>query len=260
MSQPTRTLSNKPKYYDKLNTKQRQNWERNTRRIERNEELRRKYPQYRPSSNIIVVHLHYQTKLETVEQLIKKAEETKLYALDTESQHIQGQNQGALIQILMMHTANDSTMIFIEVNYLPRTTSLLYQKIEQLWSTIFSNNHKIISWGLYENEFEDFKHLELIQSGKKFEKINLQLKFQERKDEEEGVAHPEMESRDNVTEVDIHIDLSDDGNDKFYREIHGDNNKPNRSINEWSLQRAVEVTFEEIPRQKRDKKSLVMWN
>jgi hypothetical protein len=243
MSGTTRSLSNLPDYYSNLNAKQKSNWRRNTRKIERNEELRAQHPPYHPSCNIIVIHLHHQTKVDTVEQLIKKAEETDLYAVDTESETRDGRNHGALIQIQMVHSINYSTIILIEVTYLPDPTSLLYQQMEKLWSTIFGNNHEIISWGPYEKEMENFKHLDLIQSGKKFRKSNLQLQFQRWYD---GEAHPEMESRDNETVFELEIEYSDDdifNNDIFDYDIKNgrNNSSKKKSDNEWSLQNAVKT-------------------
>ena len=173
MSRSTRNLSNLPDYYSNLDSKQKSNWRKNTRKIQRNEELRAQYPPYHPSSNIIVIHLHHQTEIETVEQLIKKAEQTERYALDTESETRDGRNHGALIQIQMIHSINDSTIILIEVKYLPDPSSLLYQRMEKLWSTIFGNNHEIILWGPYEKEMENFNHWDRVQSGKRFRKSNF---------------------------------------------------------------------------------------
>jgi hypothetical protein len=230
-----------PDYYNGLNTKQKSNWRKNTRKIERNEELKSTYPPYHTPSNMIVVHLHHQTEVETVEQLIKKAEQTELYALDTESQSRNRRNYGALIQIQMVHSTSCSTMILIEVNFLPNPASTLYRKMEKLWSTIFSNRHEIISWGPYEKEMENFNELNLIQSGKSFRKSNLQLQFQNWFD---GKAHPEMERRDHESGFELDVEASDD-DDIFNYDIHDGQNKlgKNKSSTEWSLQEAVATIF-----------------
>ncbi|CAF1454627.1 unnamed protein product [Adineta steineri] len=236
MSRQTRSLSELPEYYFKLSTKQQSNWRRNTKKIQRNEELRSKYAPYHPSSNIIVIHLHHQTEIETVERLIKQAEETEQYALDTESEHKERRNEGALIQIQMIHAINYSTIILIEVKYLPDPTTLLYQRIKQLWSTIFGKNHQIISWGSYEQEMEDFNHMDLVQSGNLFRKYNLQFKFQQWYD---GEAHPARESRDNEAGIELYLEASDD-DDIFSDDIQGGYNET-KTV--WSLQQAVATTL-----------------
>ena len=240
MSLPTRSLVNLPDYYYDLNTKQKRNWRKHTRKIERNEEVKSQYPPYHPSSNIIVIHLHYQTKIETVEQLIKQAEGTERYALDTESQRKQRHEHGALIQIQMIHSINQSTIILIEVKYLPNPESLLYRKIKELWSTIFSRDHEIMSWGSYHEEIKNFNHLDLVHSGKIFRKSNMQSDFQKWYD---GEAHPEMESRDNETGDDLNIESSDDDDIFNYNTQGGDKSNNSKSNTTWSLQAAVVTIF-----------------
>ena len=79
----SRNLPNKSIDYDTLTIKQQRNFRRNTRKIGRNEELKAMFPPYSASTNMDVMHLHYQTEVTTIEELIKKAEQTELYALDT---------------------------------------------------------------------------------------------------------------------------------------------------------------------------------
>jgi hypothetical protein len=47
---------------------------------------------------------------------------------------------------------------------LPNKDSLLFSKINELYSIVFNNGNKIVSWGPYEKEFEDFYDYELIES------------------------------------------------------------------------------------------------
>ncbi|CAF1507051.1 unnamed protein product [Adineta ricciae] len=49
------------------------------------------------------------TPIDTIEQLICRAATTKRYTIDTESQSEEGGNTGALIQIEMVHSSDDST-------------------------------------------------------------------------------------------------------------------------------------------------------
>jgi hypothetical protein len=99
--------------------KNKANWMKDQRRMDRNEELRGLYPPYYPSANLEITHVHYRSTIQTVEELIKKATKTGRYVVDTESQHKklrkgESRTNGALIQIQMIHSTNNSTVIVIE--------------------------------------------------------------------------------------------------------------------------------------------------
>jgi hypothetical protein len=243
-----RSSSNKPKPYTTPTGKQKRTYNRNIRKKIRNEELREKYPPFRTISNINIIHIHHQTTLTTINDLINKANETRLYVIDTESETGKFGNTGALIQIQLVHSIHHSTIVLIEVNYLPDPHSTLYRKIKQLWDMIFNNNNKIITWGPLWKEFENFQQLELIQIGNKIEKINLQSDFRDYHNESN--THPEMESRVSTgNQFDTPGDYDDDGDDeKLCYKVKCQCGHPSHYDNNatWSLQDAIELTFEKF--------------
>jgi hypothetical protein len=180
--------------------KQRRNRQRNQNRFERNEELREQYPPFQSSSNNNIIHLHHLTPISTINELINEARQISVYSIDTESQIINGQARGALIQIQLVHTINYSTILITETFYLPNKDSLLFSKIKELYSIIFNNGNKIVTWGPYEKEFKDFYDYELIESGNPIKPINLQDKFQEWHNEQaKQKTHPARDRREKTT-------------------------------------------------------------
>ena len=160
MSGYTRNLDKLPTHCNKLTTKQKRNWRRNTRKIERNEQLREQYPPYHPMSNINVIHIHRQPETHTIDQVIHQAKATHRYTLDTESQTSRFGNTGALVQIEMIHSTTHSTILLFETYHLPDADSSLIEKIQQLWSIIFNSGNEIITWGSIDKEFQDCPHIE----------------------------------------------------------------------------------------------------
>jgi hypothetical protein len=247
MSGSTRSSSKPPKYYYGLNERQQKNWMKNTRKMEKNEELRKKHPPFNSSFNVKVVHLHYRTTLETINELIIKAGETNKYIVDTESENNGKENEGALVQIQFIHSMGYSTVILIEVNYLPNQQSFLFGKMKELCSRIFSINNEIISWGTLEDEFKDFEQMELFDLGNVTRKTNLQFLF--RNWHNGSKTHPEMERRDDRTRViSFHgFDTPGENNDINYEEeINNVNCECGHHTHydpkgKWSLQDAVAV-------------------
>ena len=237
----TRSSKNPPAYYYTLNKKQQNNWRKNTHKIEKNENLREQYPPFRSSSSINIRHIHYQSTITMIDQLIKKATETKRYVVDTESQKGEYVNQGALIQIQFVHSINYSTIIIIEVKFLPDPRSMLFMKIKELCGIIFNNHNDIISWGPLSNEFRHFKHLDLVHLGKLVE-YDLQSLFSN--PDNEPITHPEMERRDEKTGYLSMVDdtSSDDDEDELDFD-YNDRLKRTKLNQPVSLQKAIETTF-----------------
>jgi hypothetical protein len=178
----------------------------------RNEELRRSYPPYRPSSHLEIIHVHYRSTIQSIEELIGKARETKRFVVDTESQYKklrkgEEKTNGALIQIQIIHSMVYSTMILIETDYLPDTKSILYKKIEELCNIIFNNGNEIITWGPIEQEFISFHHLNLIHLGN-YRKCDLQFYYSNPNQKYD--THPEMERRETTGDVSMKIDTTGD--------------------------------------------------
>lgn len=237
----TRSSSNPPAYYYTLGKTQKANWRRNTRKMEKNGNLSEQYPPFRSSSNINVIHIHYQSTITTIDQLIKKAKETKRYVVDTESQKGENENQGALIQIQFIHSINYSTIIIIEVKFLPDSRSMLFMKIKELCRMIFNNHNDIISWGPLFDEFRNFKHLDLVHIGK-FVEYDLQFLFSNPANK--PITHPEMERRDEITGYLSMIDDTSSENDDDELDFNYGSCPKRTKLNQpISLQGAIANTF-----------------
>ncbi|CAF4211896.1 unnamed protein product, partial [Rotaria sordida] len=156
MSTLTRNSSNPPPYFYNLSPQQQKNWMKTTRRMEKNEQLRAEYPPFQSPSNFTILHLHQYSSIETVEELIMKARTTHKYTIDTESQVINKVAKCALVQIQLIHSIHKSTLILIEMFYLPNQNSLLFKKIKELCSIIFRDENTKITWGPFDNEFKNF--------------------------------------------------------------------------------------------------------
>ncbi|CAF3123639.1 unnamed protein product [Rotaria socialis] len=251
MSYAKRDPNNPPNYYYNLNKKQQQNWMKTAKKMNKNEDLQAKYPPFKSSSNITIIHIHHKSTIETINDLIILANRTSHYTVDTESER-KKINNDALIQIQFLHSTDASTITLIETAHLPNPQTILYTKIKELWSTIFNNNNEVITWGTVENEFNNFHHLDFINLGNPFQHINLQSLFKGWHNEH-CVTHPEMEKRDKKTGpvssnmVDMSGDDSDDDMDdeklndyvqyKCDHITHYDYNAT------WSLQDAIATTF-----------------
>ena len=239
MSPPTRNISNPPDYYFNLTTKQQRSWRQHTRKIERNEKSRSQYPTYCPASNVNVIHLHHRTEITTIDQLIQHAKATKRFTVDTESQRGRHENNGALVQLEMVHSINYSTVILMEMYHLPDMDSILFERFKELWLIIFNSGNEIITWGLLAKEFKDFQHLEWMKIGNIKKGINLQFLFQEWYNK--TVAHPATERRVGTTGVSMGTPVDDNYSDEeeFIPNY-------NESTTVWSLQSAVATVLRQF--------------
>ncbi|CAF3663639.1 unnamed protein product [Rotaria socialis] len=221
MSYAKRDPNNPPNYYYNLNKKQQQNWMKTAKKMNKNEDLQAKYPPFKSSSNITIIHIHHKSTIETINDLIILANRTSRYTVDTESER-KKINNDALIQIQFLHSTDASTIILIETAHLPNPQTILYSKIKELWSTIFNNNNEVITWGTgWHNEH--------------------------------CVTHPEMEKRDKKTGpvssnmVDMSGDDSDDdmndGKLNDYVQYKCDHITHYDYNATWSLQDAIATTF-----------------
>ncbi|CAF0829615.1 unnamed protein product [Adineta ricciae] len=217
--------------------KQLRNRRRNAKKFEKNERLRVQYSQYRPTHNINIIHIHHRTPIDTIEQLICRAATTKRYTVDTESQSEGDGNTGALIQIEMVHSSDDSTVILLETFYFPDAKSHLVGRIKHLWSIIFNSDNEIITWGSVKNELKDFHRFEWMKIGK-IRRRNLQALFQDREDEE--VTHPETESRGTTQ-----VSFDTPGDNDFYDDDDDVDYEDTKKI-KYSLQTAVEMALQKF--------------
>ena len=135
----------------------------------------------KPPSSYRLFHIHRETSMEILNDLIEYAHVTTKFTIDTEGQRQPPPQPsiGALIQIEFVHLNEPSIIILIETLHLPPKNSQLFDKISQLCRIIFSKNHQVYSWGDIDEELEKFYEYELfnINDVKQVEPINIQKKF-----------------------------------------------------------------------------------
>ena len=145
--------------------------------MERNEELQAALPPFHSSSEISIVYLHHRTDLPTIEQLIEKAKETTLYAIDTESEGRKENGKESLIQIQCVHSRNQSTVLVIETQYLPDRQSLLFMRMKELLAIILKDENKVLCWAEIDVELGKFQQYELLMTTTPKGEKNMQLEF-----------------------------------------------------------------------------------
>jgi len=222
--------------------------------MEKNERSKQQFPPYRPSSNINIIPIHRLSTITQIDELISKAKCTKRFTLDTESERSEHVNQGALVQIQFIHSIYNSTVLIIEVNYLPDPTSTLFQKIKELCMIIFNNNNEIISRGEFIDEIKHFHYLDFIHPGN-IHHINLQFLFSN--PNADTKTHPAKERRDNESRDvlmhstpggNVYYNILDD-DDYYYDDDDMVNDINPVQVNQnqpISLQNAIATTFKKF--------------
>ncbi|CAF1133209.1 unnamed protein product [Rotaria sordida] len=248
MSALTRNSSNPPPYFYDLNPQQQKNWMKTTRRMEKNEELRAEYPPFQSPSNFTVIHLHHYSSIETIEELIMMAKTTYIYTIDTESQVINKVAQGALVQIQFIHSIHESTLILIEMFYLPNQNSLLFKKIKELCAIIFREENKKITWGPFDNEFKNFHSYELFEKelcAIIFREENKKITWGPFDNEFKNFHSYELFEKGKIKNT---INLQDHFSD-WYNKPPSNTHPVKESREEqttWSLQDAVRIAFQQF--------------
>ena len=109
----------------------------------------------KPSSSYRYYHIHAETTIDIIDDLIDYANEITTYTLDTEDQmRYRQESLGALLQIEFIDPNNPTIIILIETLHLPPQGSSLFKKISQLCKSIFANGHRIYCWGEINNELK----------------------------------------------------------------------------------------------------------
>ncbi|CAF0918298.1 unnamed protein product [Didymodactylos carnosus] len=210
-----------------------------------NEYKRRKFPPFEiPKSNYDIVFVHRETPIRRLDELIKLVLSTTVYSVDTESEmdFKQKTSHPALIQIETVSAEHKSTIILIEVAYLPPPRSPLFQKIKQLCYLIFNSGNTLQSWGDLEKELQPFAVFDLFDVCSISSPANIQ-------------------ARSKVWFEETHPSLRDLGSSTAYDEENGDGlvlsawaddpeflpklkNPYTNPKDEWSLQVAIETIFQ----------------
>ena len=208
------------------------------------------------------IHIHHRTPESHIRGILNKISAVRLYNIDTESDKPTRQHPHplpALIQIQAIHDEIYSTVIVIEVQHLPHSSTLLFRSIQELCRTIFSSTNKIMAWGEVKNELLSFEQFNLFDISQITNTFNLQKSFAYQWNK----THPhtnECVSRhqpiaDELPSDDFLVCLvnSDDLNDDFDHTnpdhdhtscICPIQHRPYKTKNPlWSLQKAVQFVF-----------------
>ena len=117
---------------------------------------------FQPLSSYRYYHVHKNTPMDVLDDLIDYAKVVNNYTIDTEDQlEPSSPSTPALIQIEYIWEHNPSILLIIEMMYLPKQNEPTFGKIKQLLKIIFSNNHTIYLWGPIEKELKHFYKFEL---------------------------------------------------------------------------------------------------
>ena len=117
---------------------------------------------FQPLSSYRHYHVHKNTPMDVLDDLIDYAKVVNNYTIDTEDQlEPSSPSTPALIQIEYVWEHNPSILLIIDMMYLPKQNEPTFGKIKQLLKIIFSNNHTIYLWGPIEKELKHFYKFEL---------------------------------------------------------------------------------------------------
>lgn len=173
-----------------------------------------------------IYHINRLTSRKIVHDLIELARQTTRFMIDTENDY--SSHQPALIQIEYFHTT--STVLLIETCQLPDHSSVLFWLIQSLLKIIFQSSNVLLSWGDVIFELSDFLQYGLFTMNtlQEMQTINVQHRF-----------------KIWYNKTFVHtcgLEPFDDDNllcTCTYRPVKNPNNP-------WSLQRAIQYTFNEF--------------
>ena len=208
------------------------------------------------------IHIHRRTSESTIISILQQLQNVTLYTIDTTldyptKPHLQV--LPSLIQIQAIHSQTLSTILLIEVQFLPNPSSSLFQLIRNLCSFIFSSDHTIMGWGNVITELQSFQSFNLFDLSQLTNNINIQEIFQDQWNQ----SHPHIPACPNYSlssslnpEFDDCLICYVDSND-LDNVVRGTNNTNNHPIctcpddhrpykldsDAWSLQKAIERSF-----------------
>ena len=85
-------------------------------------------------------HIHHRTPISSLQLIIQKVADVRLYAIDTESDKPTKSRRHllpSLLQVQAIHNEHLATVLLIEVQHLPHPSTTLFHTIQQLCRTIF---------------------------------------------------------------------------------------------------------------------------
>ncbi|CAM4779814.1 unnamed protein product [Rotaria magnacalcarata] len=149
---------------------------RHVRLEEQNNHYRRNYRPFTiPSSFYNIVHVHRFTSIDTISTLINHFESCYRYSIDTESDRLT--NELSLIQVHSIPQHLPSFIVLVELNHLPASDTVLFEKIKLLFCFLFRLGNIIFSWGSMHTELAPVIHINLFTWPSLALVINLQDAF-----------------------------------------------------------------------------------
>ena len=163
--------------YQRLQTRNRR-WK--PKKATKEEELKSLWQQgllksFQQPSNYLIHYIHGKTNIFIVDELIDAAKTSRHYSMDTENDA--NTHKPATLQVEFIRHDLPSTIIIIEMNYLPPTNSPLFEKIQQLCSIIFTSNNTIYSWGPPGKELAELNRFNLFDKEIQIIPINVQDEY-----------------------------------------------------------------------------------
>ncbi|CAF1079407.1 unnamed protein product [Rotaria magnacalcarata] len=130
---------------------------RHVRLEEQNNRYQRNYRPFTiPSSFYNIVHVHRFTTIDTISTLINHFESLYRYSIDTESD--QFINALSLIQVHSIPQHLSSFIVLFELNHLPSSNTLLFEKNNLLFRFLFRSGNTIFAWGSMNTELQSVIH------------------------------------------------------------------------------------------------------
>lgn len=171
-------------------------------------------PFEKPPSSYRYFHIHTETPIDIIDDLIDYANEITTYTVDTEDQmRLRQESLGALIQIEFIYPNKPTIIILIETLHLPPRNSTLFEKISRLCKTIFKKGHLIYGWGKITKEMNKMYRYKLFN----------------------------IDDMNEITEVDVQSDFKRWFNETYPTSIH----RKTANNEKFSLQKAIYLTFNE---------------
>ena len=119
------------------------------------------------------------TSEQTLYRMIEIASSSTTFLLDTESTLVyRERNRPSLIQLQLCPSNDRSTIVIIEVNYLPSPDSNEFQLVKEIFRIVLGSKNDIFTWGSIE-ELNDFLQFNLFDSNQIYKprSENLQQLF-----------------------------------------------------------------------------------
>ena len=95
-----------------------------------------------------LIHINRWKSKETLGKIIDELDTATSFTLDTESVNVfRKKNQPALIQIQLLSTKADSTVVLIDINHLPSSSSEQFEQIRHLCRIVLDSTRTIYACG-----------------------------------------------------------------------------------------------------------------